>query len=146
MLYNLAGNTMIREIAEGYALSGRPYDEREVMEAYLAAWLERETKTDGRPSAVKPAHLDLYMQLLEGVAAKYLDEDRLDEQGCFSVRYDDVIRASHEGRELRFPAFRILNRSGLKYLDPREPGSRKYRFEPVWLHRLLVEKYSERRS
>lgn len=58
--------------------------------------------------------------------------------------YDDVIVVQEQGRTLQFPAYRILDRSGLKHSDPREPGSRRYRFEPFWCHRLLVERFNDR--
>jgi hypothetical protein len=145
-LYNMAGNSMIREIAESHALNGLAYDERAVMDAYLHAWLERDTKSDDRPSAAKPKHLELYLQLLERVAVKYLQEDRLDGEGFFPVEEDDVIVTEYEGKELQFPVRRILERSGLMYMDPRDPGTPRYRFEPIWFHRLLVEKHNERQQ
>ncbi len=143
MLYNLAGNSMIREIAESFAYEQRPYDERAVMEAYLAKWLERDTKSENRPSSAKPEHLELYMRLVQGVAAKYSQESQVDTNGFFTVDDDDHIEVMYEGQRMRFPVLRILNRSGLKYLDPRKPGVTSYRFEPVWFHRLLVEKHND---
>jgi hypothetical protein len=146
MLYNLAGNTMVREIGERFVAESLHYDERSVMEEYLAAWLTRDTGSDGRPSAAKPEYLDLYLQLLEGVAVKYLAENRVDEQGFFDVAEKDTIPVDCAGKRYEVPVRRILNRSGLKYIDPREPGPVRYRFEPVWFHRLLVEKHNDRAS
>lgn len=143
MLCNLAGNGMIREIAAEFTIAGREFDEREVMEVYLSRWLERHTQRENRPSAIKPRHLDLYLQLIENVAVKYLREGGLDADGFFSVADDDQIELEYEGETVRFPVSRILDRSGLKYLDPREPGVAAYRFEPVWFQRLLVEKYRD---
>ncbi len=144
MLYNLAGNTMIREICQRFVGSSREYDERAVMEAYFTAWLERDTASDNRPSAAKPEHLDLYLRLLEAVAVKYLVEGRLDERGFLTVRDTDTVSVDYRGELAEVPVYRILNRSGLKFIDPREPGTRSYRFEPVWFHRLLVEKHNDR--
>jgi hypothetical protein len=144
MFYNLAGNDMLRQIAERYALEELPYNERTVMEAYLAKWLERGSETHNRPSFAELEHLDLNLELLEGVAVKYLLENRVDSEGFFNVRDDDAVTVDYHGRRLSFPVFRILDRSGLKYLDLREPGSHRYRFEPVWLHRLLVERHNDR--
>lgn len=146
MLCNLAGNTMTREICERCVAKSLDYDERSIMEEYLAAWLERDTASDGRPSTANPEHLDLYLQLLEGVAVKYLAENRLDDQGFFEVAPTDTISVNLDGRRFEVPVQRIINRSGLKYIDPREPGPARYRFEPVWFHRLLVEKHKDRAS
>ena len=144
MLANLAGNTMIREIVEERSRQGLPYDERQVKEAYLQKWLERDTKSDNRPSQAKPQWLPLYLQLVEEVAVKYLREGHLDEEGYFVVTDSDVVSVPYQGQMLSFPVERVLNRSGLKSLDPRTPGDRKYRFEPFWFHRLFVDLYNER--
>lgn len=146
MLRNLAGNSILREIVSEHVQRGRSYNEREVMEAYLSAWLVRDTKSDDRPSREKPEHLDLYMRLLEAVAVKYLQEQKVDDLGFFTVRPNDEITVRHHDRECTFPVKRILNRSGLIYVDPRPTGGDNYRFEPVWLHRLLVEKHNERQQ
>jgi hypothetical protein len=146
MLYNLAGNTMIREISERFVAKRLHYNERAVMEDYLAAWLTRDTASEGRPSAARPEHLDLYQQLLEGVAVKYLTEGRVDDQGFFAVGDKDALPVNHGGQQFEVPVHRILNRSGLKYIDPREAGPSRYRFEPVWFHRLLAEKHNDHTS
>ena len=41
---------------------------------------------------------------------------------------------------------KILERSGLKHFDPRRTGTPQYRFEPVWMHRLLVEMHNRRQA
>ncbi|MDB4778082.1 hypothetical protein OAG68_01350 [bacterium] len=143
MLSNLAGNGMIREIAERFAHQRRPYDEREVMEAYLGKWLERHTKCENRPSSTKPEHLDLYLQLVEGVAVKYMREGQVDSAGFFAVQENDHIEVEYKGQSMRFPVLRILDRSGLKYHDPRKPGPSTYRFQPIWFHRLLIAKHQD---
>lgn len=110
----------------------------------MQRWLERDTKSTGRPSEAKPEYLDLYTRLLEAVAVKYLQEARMDGDGHFTVNYSDAITVEHQGQLLRFPVFRILDGSGLINLDPREPGSRRYRFEPAWIHRSLVTGHNSR--
>ena len=143
-LCNLAGNSIIREIVAQRTMRNLPYDEREVMASYFNAWLERDHESDGRPSYAHPEHVDLYLKLLEQVAIKYLVEGRVDEEGCFAVKDDDQMVVMHNGREMSFPVTRILDRSGMKHLDPRPRGTLNYRFEPIWLHRYLVERYNER--
>ncbi len=146
MLANLAGNGILRDIVEDHAIHQQPFDERKVMEAFLVAWLERDGKSSDRPSRNKPEHLDLYLQLLQEVAIKYLAENRLDQNGYFAVADDDVIQVDWQGQPLTFSVARILNRSGLKLFDPREAGIPRFRFEPIWLHRLLVEMHNDQVS
>jgi hypothetical protein len=139
MLYNLAGNGILRDIVEQHVLQGRPYDEWQVMNEFLNAWLARETQSSGRPSSANSTYLDLYLKLLEDVATRSLLEGRVDDHGYFVVRPDDVLRLSYAGQQLTFPVQRVLHRSGLKVVDPRVAGEFRYRFEPVWMHRLLVD-------
>jgi hypothetical protein len=146
MLYNLAGNSILRRMVETHVLENRPYAERVVMEEYLTAWLDRDTKSDNRPSASKPEYLDLYMRLFEQIAARYLTEGRIDDRGFFEVRPTDTVQVRYAGQDWDFPVRRVLNRSGLKHIDLLAPGGPKYRFEPIWFHRLLVERYNERQS
>ncbi len=146
MIYNLAGNGILREIVEDYSTHDRPFNQRKILEDYFTAWLNRDAKSSNRPSASNPEHLELYLQLLQEVAAKYLVENRLDSDGFFPVQPEDAITLNWQGETLQFPVTRILNRSGLKYIDPREPGPPKYRFEPIWLQRQLIEMRSDRSS
>ncbi len=144
VLPNLAGNSLAREIAEQFYIAGRPFAERSVMNAYLDGWLQRDTRSDNRPSLAKPLHLDLYLRLLEGVAVDSLRKGQVDEQGFFPVRSDDQISLAYQDRLVAFPVTRILDRSGMKFMDPRQAGVARYRFEPVWFHRLLVEMSNDR--
>jgi hypothetical protein len=143
-LCNLAGNSMIREILQQETLQRRPYDERQITQAYFDAWLTRETKVHDRPSIEQPDHLDLYLSLLERVAVKYLQEGAIDDQGYFSVRNGDSVTEEYESRQRAFCVKRILEGSGLIVTDPREEGHAKYRFEPLWAHRLLAEMHVDR--
>jgi hypothetical protein len=141
-IYNLAGNAIIREIMAQRCDQRLEFDEFAIEQAYFDAWLERDHASDNRPSPSHPAHLDLYIRLLQEVAVKYLVENHVDDQGFFEVGRDDRICVTHLGRELSFPVRQILNRSGMKHVDPCQPEPLKYRFEPIWLHRFLVEQYN----
>ncbi len=144
MLYNLAGNSILRQIVEAHVIENRPYDERIVMEEYLSAWLERDTKSDNRPSIASPQYLDLYLRLLEEIAVRPLSEGRIDQQGYFVVQPDETVRVRYEDQDCDFSVRRVLHRSGLKHIDLLAPDGPKYRFEPLWFHRLLVEHFNER--
>ena len=135
---------MIREIVERTVAAGQQYDERQVMEAYLHAWLARETKADNRPSLDNPEHLDLYLKILEQVAAKTLYEGEVDDWGYFPLRQDDQITVWHAGQRFSFPLARVMNHSGLADVECRGSGVTRCRFEPAWMHRLLVEMHNDR--
>ncbi len=141
---NLAGNAVLREIVTEQVRSGGSCDDRSIMQGYLEKWLVRDTKSGNRPSSANPEHVELYVCLLENLAAKVLREGRVDSHGFFCLTDAESIACNDEGALKRFPAHRILERSGLKHLDPRTPGARRYRFEPIWLHRTLVDSYNRR--
>jgi hypothetical protein len=45
---------------------------------------------------------------------------------------------------LAFSLKKVLDHSGLKHFDPRQADAPRYHFEPIWMHRLLVEMHNER--
>ncbi|MEC8161106.1 MAG: hypothetical protein VX111_08240, partial [Planctomycetota bacterium] len=45
----------------------------------------------------------------------------------------------HDGQTLKFPLQRILERSGLVYVDASRINEPAYRFEPLWVQRTLLE-------
>ena len=143
-LYNLAGNSVARKIVADRVARGKTYNERDFMNAYFDAWLERDYASDKRPCPSHPEHLDLYLRLLENVAVHYLQQGLVDEQGFFPVTVNDRVEIDHDGERLSFPTQQVLNRSGMKHLDPLQLGGTRYRFEPVWFHRLLVERFNGR--
>jgi hypothetical protein len=146
VLGNLAGNSMLREIVEEYVDQGREFDEREFMNEFFAKWLERNTKSGDRPSRLKPEQLELYVKLLEAVAAKYVDEHRVDRLGYFDVVDDDRVVVDHADKTVSVPVRRLLNHSGVVTLDPILPVAQRYRFEPFWVHRLLLKMHQERQA
>ena len=145
-LRNLAGNGFLREVADEHRRLGIPLDEQSFKKSYFDKWLVRDSKSGKRPSASSPEHLKLYLYLLENLAVKVLREGRVDDYGFFALHDDDMIDCQYQGQRLSFPAIRILDRSGLKHHDPRTPGDGRYRFEPIWLHRMLVDAYNRRIS
>jgi hypothetical protein len=142
LLPNLAANEMVRDSAVAAHKERAEFDERAFMEEFMARWLERDTKSDDRPSRRKPEHLQEYLRLLEAVAAKTLREGRVDQRGYFSVPEDWTID-SPDGR-MPVSVIQILNRSGLVSVDPAHPLSQRFRFEPFWFHRLLAQRFLER--
>jgi hypothetical protein len=144
MLRNLAGNSMVREIVERTVEVGAGYDERQVMEQYLHAWLARETEADNRPSVDSPTHLELYLKILEQIAVSPVVRDEVDDWGYFPVRDEDYVSVQHSGKTYSFSVRRVLNHSGLADVECRGAGVTRVRFEPAWMHRLLVEMHNDR--
>lgn len=143
---NLAANGMVRELLSDCLRRGESYDERRFMNAFLTQWLERDQRSSDRPSRLKPEHLDSYLQWLESVAVKYAAAGQLDEQGYFDVGEADRVVIEEQGTLASLPVRAILDRSGLVTVDPRQPYDHRYRFEPFWFHRLLVQMHHERRD
>jgi hypothetical protein len=143
---NLAGNSLLREVFTDHFQDRINYEERAFMDLFFAKWLERDTKSSDRPSRMKPEYLELYIQLLEAVAAKYADQRQLNRLGFFRVNSEDTIDVKHQGRVVSVPIQRLLDRSGFVTAHPLHPESDLYRFEPIWTHRLLLEMHNERQS
>lgn len=144
VIANLAGNSLLREVFTDHMQDGNSFEERMFMDCFFARWLERDTKSSDRPSRMKPEYLELYIQLLEAVAAKFADQRQLDRLGFFHVGSDDTIDIRHQGQVVSVSIQRLLDRSGIVTADPLHPESDRYRFEPIWTHRLLLEMHKER--
>jgi hypothetical protein len=143
---NLAGNSILREIVESNLEGNKNFQEQAFMDEFFARWLERDTATDNRPSRIKDEHLEVYLRLLEALAAKYVNEDRVDRYGYFDVLNQDRVEILHHGEPVSVSASELLNRSGLVTLDPAIPVAQRYRFEPLWIHRLLLQRHLERET
>ncbi len=142
VLTNLAGNEMVRDILVEHIERDQEFQEREFMEAFFAAWLARDTRSDDRPSRLKPEHLDHYLRLLQSIAVKYAQPHRMDDQGYFEVAEEDDVVLEGASVSVR----RVLNRSGLVNVDAKAPHSSRFRFEPFWFHRLLVQMHNDQRD
>jgi hypothetical protein len=143
---NLAGNSIVREIVESNVVHQTQFNEREFMDEFFAKWLERDTGTDNRPSRIHDEHLEPYLELLEAVAVKYIQEDRVDRYGYFEVFDDDLVILPNEDKSTSVRVSQLLNRSGLVTLDPAIPVAQRYRFEPLWIHRLLLQRHYDRKN
>ena len=139
---NLAGNGMVRDILVEQMRHGRGFDERHFMEQFLARWLERDTRSDDRPSQIKPDHLDAYLRLLENTAARFAAS--VGEDGSFRVPDGELVGIKVGGRDISVSVKCLLNRSGLVTAEPFGDAADQYRFEPLWLHRYLAEQHRSR--
>ena len=145
VLSNLAGNEIARDILVEQMRRGEDFDDYRFRSEFLSRWLERDTRSDGRPSRLQPENLDLYLRLLEAIAARFADENRLDDLGYFEVSPDERVSVRHEGQSMSVPVLDVLDRSGLVTADVATHAQR-YRFEPFWFHRHLVQMHQERRD
>ncbi len=144
VISNLAANGMVRDILVDQLRAGEEFDERTFMDQFLTRWLERDTKSDDRPSLIKPTHLHAYLGLLENVAASYSSSVKAD--GTFSVPSDANVKIELNGGDVMVSVKGLLNRSGLVTVQPFGKATNEYRFEPFWLHRFLTGRYVRRLS
>ncbi len=141
---NLAGNGMVRDILVEQLQAGQGFDERQFMEKFLTYWLERDTRSDDRPSQIKPEYLDVYLKLLENVAVMYARSVQSD--GSFSVPEQEQVQTSFNSVEITVSVKELLNRSGLVTAEPFGQSQGRVRFEPLWLQRLLISTHAKRRA
>jgi hypothetical protein len=139
MLRNLAGNSMIREIAYERLNENRDCGESAIKRAYIRACLERNARSHGRPTLENAELGPVYLQLLISIAQRMAQPDRLDDQGYFVPRAGETIKVVHGGKEYTFPIQNVLERSGLIYVNALKTENPSYRFEPLWVHRALLD-------
>ena len=139
MLRNLAGNSMIREIAFERLRGNLNCSEPILKRAYLKACLDRNSGSHGRPSPEDTDLSRMYLRLLVATAQRMAEPKRLNEQGFFQPEDQETVEILHDGQSLEFPLQRILERSGLVYVDASRINEPAYRFEPLWVHRTLLE-------
>ena len=144
VISNLAANGMVRDILVDQLQAAKGFEERQFMEKFLTRWLERDTRSDDRPSQIKPELLDIYLKLLEKVAVMYAPSVRAD--GSFAVAQHDQVRASFKGGDITVSVKDLLNRSGLVTAAPFGKSQGRVCFEPLWLQRVLIEKHARRRA
>lgn len=124
-------NFLVQEISKRKA-----YTEKELKVRIYGGMLDRNSLTHGRPNKDN----EFYKAIIRGIACKYAC--KVDNHGFFEVRADDKIKIERLiGNELCLISVDVndaLDRSGLIYLRPTGFVNTYYRFEPHWLHSLLV--------
>lgn len=142
VISNLAANGMVRDILVDQLQNGREFDERQFMKQFVSRWLKRDTQSDDRPSQIKPEYLDVYLRLLENVAA--ICSSSLHADGTFSVSKDEQVKVPFQGGYIAVSVRDLLNRSGLVTAEPFGEVPGRVRFEPLWLHRFLIGNHAQR--
>lgn len=113
-------------------------DERSLKDSVLQQMLERNEKTHGRPSSNTEIG-KAYRLALAKIAADFASKQQSD--GSFIVNSTDMVSVEVGDRDVSLRVVDVLDRSGLVALDPLHVSERRYRFEPRWVGRHLVERY-----
>jgi hypothetical protein len=130
-------NVLIDEAADLHGAS-----DETVKKTILDAMLNRNKKSHGRPGSEAP----VYLEMLEEAAAKYASV-RAGMKGQFLVSPLDTVPVSISMNDIQKKGAvlveDLLSRSGLVFLDPADTLNLRYQFEPLWLHRYLVELFNK---
>ena len=159
-LRNLAGNAIIREIVDDRIILHKEFNDRIFQTLYLEGFLRRLVHTAGvehLPPDYNPEELEklpfsrrsiqtplkaCYLRLMETIAVKMIKENRLGDDEYFTVEPSDRVSSEYMGFKVSFRVVDLLDLSGIVVLDIKSPGPRRYRFEPLWLHKYFVEGYN----
>jgi serine/threonine protein kinase len=96
----------------------------------------------------RPLSNDLqYRRILEDIAVLYASEEKVDDQGFFTVGLNDTVPVMEEEQIFgEVNVHDVLDHSGIAILEPASFSTARYRFEPVWVHSYLVELHNQRVS
>ena len=111
-------------------------------EQLVGGILKRNKDTHKRPAKESLNHEE-YEFMIAQIAAHYVFEDKVDENGWFIVGEEDELRIEINGKRLKFKVRNVLDRSGLIDIRPTSTNFLRYRFEPFWLHKYYLEIYNK---
>jgi hypothetical protein len=94
----------------------------------------------------RPLSNDLqYRRILEDIAVLYASEEKVDDQGFFTVGLNDTVAVMEGEQSVGEVRVRdVLDHSGIAILEPASLSTARYRFEPAWVHSYLVELHNQR--
>jgi hypothetical protein len=121
--------------------SSSPDDsEADLKEFLFEELLRRATNTHSRPL---PSNVQ-YRRILEEIAVRYAAEEKLDDEGFFTVGFNETVPVMEDGQSVGEVYVRdVLDHSGIAILEPASFSTARYRFEPVWVHSHLVELWNQ---
>ena len=125
-------------VAESW-YSRLPEEGMDIKRAYLNGLLQRAENTHGRPSAGGT----IYHAALEEIAWTYADVVGPD--GDFVVPALATVTVETQAGTFEVVVKDVLDFSGLVVRRPVEQASGSYRFEPQFIHQVLVEEYWAKR-
>jgi hypothetical protein len=111
----------------------KDWDEVSIKNVLFERTLERIQDTHQRPG---PGN-ELYVRALQQVAIKYIN--KIDDQGNFEVSKTDTVRFRMDEKYWAFNVLELISNSGLIRIDLSNTEQNRMRFQPIWLHRYLVE-------
>jgi hypothetical protein len=126
-LQNLSSSNYLAEIL----IQDKDLSHDKILDRLFDSLLERNHDSHRRPTERTAP----YVTNIVNVAAKYAD--KVESDGFFAVKFSDEIDSKFRVRDL-------LDRSGFVYLNPADFKSRRYRFEPSWMHLYLVSEHNKR--
>lgn len=135
----------IRTLAIATMITDRSSSSPDDSEADLKAFLfdellRRASNTHNRPLS----SVAQYRRLLEEIAILYASMEKVDDEGFFTVGFNDTVPVEEDGRPVGEVYVReVLDHSGIAILEPASATAERYRFEPVWIHSHLVEQRFE---
>jgi hypothetical protein len=136
------GNLAVGSFVIEQTVPGLDQSEQALKEGVFDAIIGRDSDSHGRPGDGSQ-HDAAYDRVLEDIAVRYAEVDKL---GEFAVRSQDTVEVvDHDGNVLGEVNVRnVLNRSGVAFLTSATSTATRYRFEPIWLHTHLIERYNQR--
>jgi hypothetical protein len=131
----------IRTLAIATMIADRSRSSVDDSEADLKAFLFDESLRRASNTHNRPLSSDTqYRRILEEIAVRYAAEEKLDDEGFFTVGFNDTVPVMEDGRSVGEIYVRdVLDHSGIAILEPASFSTARYRFEPVWVHSHLVE-------
>ena len=135
----------IRALAIATVIMDRSIPDADDSEAELKAFifdelLRRAANVHGRPLSSD----DQYRRILGDIAVRYAPDEIVDDQGFFTVDFDDTVQVVADGQPIGEVFVRdVLDHSGIAILGPASFSTARYKFEPVWVHSHLVELWSQ---
>ena len=116
-------------------------NEQKLKETLFTNIMQRNSDSHNRPMLGSPEGF-LYQRMLELIAIKYIND--IDSTGWFEVGNSPIILVNDKIK-YEFDVKKTLERSGIVDIEPiSNRSSNKFRFEPFWLHRYLIEEYNKR--
>jgi hypothetical protein len=123
------------------SLNSTEDSDRELKSFLFNEMLRRASDVHGRPAAGD----DQYQRILELIAVRYAGEELVDDQGFFTVGFNDTVKVRNGVWSSREVLVRqVLDHSGIAIVEPASFSLLRYRFDPVWVHPFLVELRNQR--
>ncbi|MFC1764760.1 hypothetical protein ACFL6U_22155 [Planctomycetota bacterium] len=137
-----AGNFVLDDVIVSHANTAPQKSIQEIREGLFHNFLARNATSHNRPGADD----NIYTSLLEKAAVfPLLNHRTLSPRGAFEVLATDTLDYHDpQGIKRTVRLQDVLSRAGVALLDPSDPPHTRYRFEPLWVHAHLIEKWNQR--